>query len=274
MAKRIGSPQTIYSGQIDNVKIFNYARSAAQVAWDYNKGGPVGYWRMDDCQGTSVVDSSGNANTGTITVGASGTYTSVGNCNTSSASSMWFNGLTGKRNYSLAFDGTDDYVSLGAGSTLNITGPITVSAWVKGGSFGAANAVVARGTGAGSTTQYLLTVESGIPRFYISNGAAIFFATGGTTLTTGTWYHLTATFDATTLKIYTNGVIGTNATFSGTQTTYSTNPPSIGAYSTGTFPFNGQIDDVRIYNYALTAGQVKLLYNNGAINFGPLTGSP
>lgn len=38
--------------------------------------------------------------------------------------------------------------------------------------------------------------------------------------------------------------------------------------------FNGQIDDVRIYNYALTAAQVKDIYNNGAIFFGPSTGAP
>jgi hypothetical protein len=39
--------------------------------------------------------------------------------------------------------------------------------------------------------------------------------------------------------------------------------------------FNGQIDDVRIYNYALTATQIKTLYNeNAAVRFGPLTGSP
>lgn len=46
--------------------------------------------------------------------------------------------------------------------------------------------------------------------------------------------------------------------------------------------FNGQVDpsttlragDARIFNYALTASQVKTLYNNGAVNFGPVTGAP
>ncbi|KKQ66701.1 MAG: hypothetical protein US86_C0004G0019 [Candidatus Daviesbacteria bacterium GW2011_GWA2_38_24] len=37
---------------------------------------------------------------------------------------------------------------------------------------------------------------------------------------------------------------------------------------------NGQIDDARVYNYALTASQVKLLMNEGAVRFGPSTGSP
>jgi len=38
--------------------------------------------------------------------------------------------------------------------------------------------------------------------------------------------------------------------------------------------FNGQIDDVRVFNYALTANQIKTLFNNGSVNFGPSTGSP
>jgi hypothetical protein len=38
--------------------------------------------------------------------------------------------------------------------------------------------------------------------------------------------------------------------------------------------FNGQMDDNRIYNYALTANQIKQIYNNGAIDFAPVTGSP
>ena len=38
--------------------------------------------------------------------------------------------------------------------------------------------------------------------------------------------------------------------------------------------FNGQIDDVRVYNYALTAAQVKNEYNQGAVSFGPSTGAP
>ncbi len=38
--------------------------------------------------------------------------------------------------------------------------------------------------------------------------------------------------------------------------------------------FNGQIDDARMYNYALTPVQVRVLYNNGVVNFSPSTGAP
>ena len=75
------------NAKIDNLKIYNYARSTAQIAWDYNRGGPVGWWKMDECQGSSLIDSSGNSNTGTITIGSSGTQTAVGNCNDGASTS-------------------------------------------------------------------------------------------------------------------------------------------------------------------------------------------
>src|SRR3990167_2376449 len=123
-----------FNGKFDQIKIFDRTLTPAQIAWDYNKGGPVAHWRFDECQWTTANDSSGNTNTGTITVGATGTYTSMGTCPVSSASTMWYNGATGKRNYSLAFDGTDDYVTMGdpASGVLDFgTGDFSLSAWIK-----------------------------------------------------------------------------------------------------------------------------------------------
>jgi hypothetical protein len=49
----------------------------------------------------------------------------------------------------------------------------------------------------------------------------------------------------------------------------------IGAVVGGSFPFNGQIDDVRVYNYAINPTQIRTLYNeNSALRFGPAAGSP
>jgi len=69
-----------FPGFIDDVKIYNYARTPAQIAWDYNRGKPVGWWKFDECQGTTAHDSSGNGNTGTITIGGSGSQTTAGTC--------------------------------------------------------------------------------------------------------------------------------------------------------------------------------------------------
>ena len=68
-------------------------------------------------------------------------------------------------------------------------------------------------------------------------------------------------------KIYINGILDNTASKTLTYTGNS-NPLIIGSMSTTpSLPISGQIDDVRIYNYALTPEQVKTLYNNGAVSF-------
>ncbi len=87
-----------------------------------------------------------------------------------------------------------------------------------------------------------------------------------------TWTHIVGVRDVTAdkLYIYKNGVLQGSGT---TDTT--TSVPSYSAFTIGaqTTPSNryfpGQIDDVQIYNYALTAVQVKKLYTGGAVRFGP-----
>ncbi len=286
-----------FNGQIDNVRIFNYARTTAQVAWDYNRGGPVGYWRLDDCQGDKVIDSSGNGNTGTITVGGSGTYTSLGTCTSSSASSMWFNGATGKRNYSLAFDGTDDYINVADSNSLDVTNAITISSWIKQNTGGSLQAIIHKGTGtttADIVDNYRVFISSSnkINFLYAKAGLTNIrqFTLNNYTLTQGSWHNIVVTYTyptLTSIKIYVDGVPysntdGTWADGNGTSTSSdmtvdaNTNPVLIGTrYFNGNIQFfNGQIDDVKIFNYPLTAGQVKTLYNGGAVNYGPATGAP
>src|SRR5690606_8244474 len=69
-----------FRGQIDNVKIYNYARTTAQIAYDYNRGAPIAHYKFGECQGNIVHDESLNANHGTINIGEGGTQTSIGTC--------------------------------------------------------------------------------------------------------------------------------------------------------------------------------------------------
>src|SRR3989339_670865 len=135
---KIGGNTSYFKGLIDDVRVFNYARSTAQIKEDYvakssERGaisrsvsvgesrdageGLVAYWKMDEsswASGTAaIIDSSGNANTGTAYAGVNTTGTAKF-------------GLAG------SFDGTNDYgeITSVAGSTLDITGNATVSAWV------------------------------------------------------------------------------------------------------------------------------------------------
>ncbi|OGH33280.1 MAG: hypothetical protein A3A47_01410 [Candidatus Levybacteria bacterium RIFCSPLOWO2_01_FULL_37_20] len=267
------------NGQIDEVRVYNYARSAAQVAWDYNRGAPVAYYKMDECQGTVINDSSGNSNTGTLTVGSGGSETTIGNCPTSSTA--WGNGVTGKRNYSLNFDGTDDYVSMANASILNPGNNTSYGAWFRTTNATTYQQILNKQHSAGNVSPhwgvvYRLYVNTNNLVCQVFNGSAHVTATAtGVISSNNTWYHGLCTLDGSTLKVFLDGKQVASASFSGTVPTSDTGNLLIGARTiTTTSYMSGQIDDARIYNYALTATQIKLLMNDGAVRFGPNTGAP
>ncbi|MDO8429607.1 MAG: LamG domain-containing protein, partial [Candidatus Daviesbacteria bacterium] len=262
-------------GQLDSIKVFNHARTAAQVAWDYNRGAPIGWWKLDECQGTTAGDSSGKANPGTITIGASGEDT-VGTCSTSSTA--WGSGLTGKRNYSLSFDGTDDYVSVADNDvfTASTTNGLTVSAWINPANVTGTKRPVSKGTV--SNYEWEIRLNGAGPEAYLfaASGANYLSAISSTTISASQWSYITFTVDlnTTTLKIYVNGVeTGSDTTASGSYAN-GTSAVRFGMRVDASSPYAGTIDDVKIFNYPLTLTQVKEIYTGGATFFGPVTGAP
>ena len=255
-----------FFGSIDHVKIYNYARTPAQVAWDYNKGAPIGWWKLDECQGNTAYDWSENNNNGTINIGSGGSQNSLGTCQIGT-SAAWTNGATGKINSSLNFGGIDDYINVGTNSIFNITGDLSLSAWVKPTSNSGCFGIIDKSSGgSGSNAPYLFWRCSQTFNFYRGNGSNYDSLITSKNYPANNWYHLTIV-SGTNNKIYINGILDNTANKNYTYTGNS-NPLLIGAMSTTpTLPFQGQIDDVRIYNYALTSEQVKMLYNGGAVSF-------
>lgn len=263
---------------VDEVRIYNYARTPAQIAWDYNQGKPIARWKMDECQGSTINDSSGNGLAGTITIGATGTQTSVGTCQT--ASTAWYNGAAGKFNYSLNFDGTDDYANMGNPSSLQITGSLALSAWIKTSETNQGGIVSKWYNTAGNRGYRFLTNNGTLSLNISSDGTANADCSIAAGINNGAWHHVVAVFDAAsgTARIYKNGsLIKTctgfpNAIYNPTQ---NFNIGTSDAGTAGGNTYTGQIDDVQLFNYALTPAQVKNLTNQGgAIRFGPANGTP
>jgi len=205
------------------------------------ENGLVAYWALDENSGNTATDSAGS-NTGTLLNGPTWT--------------------TGQYNSALSFDGTDDYVDLGTGN-FNLTDSLTVSAWVN---VSSANSGYATIIGRG---QYLypfwlqLDIENKI-RFGIRTTSANYLTTD-TRLNTGQWYHLAATYQNGERIIYINGQPSKSDTLTGALYQKSGEKTLLGNTPNSTAYFNGTIDDVRIYNRALSAQEISDLYNNAPV---------
>lgn len=256
-----------FKGQIDQLKIYDYARTPAQIAYDYNKGAPVGWWKFDECQGNIAYDWSGIGNTGVITIGSGGSQNSLGTCAVGT-SAAWTNGATGKINSSLNFDGVDDYISIPNNNSLNLTeSGGAISLWFKTNTSatGSINgSLVAKTNSYGNG--YWFTKYNNKLRISLY-GTSSLEMVGNKIITDNIWHHAIANWTPNTLSIYIDGILDKSQSYSFTMST--ANQPFYVARmsSSGEGYFQGQIDDVRIYNYALTSEQIKQIYNGGAVNF-------
>ena len=270
-----------FNGLIDQVRLFNYVRTPAQVAWDYNRGGPVGWWKFDECQGTTLNDSSGNGNSATLTIGATGSQTAVGTCLIpTDGTGAWYNGASGKYNSSLSLDGTDDFAIATDPNSLK-GGGLTISTWYKTSSTVNYNTILNRGAqGNANGFVWFFFDNSTKDKLWYQEGNASYCSiqsNAGSWSADGNWHNLAVTQTTTgSVNFYKDGnIIGTGSC---TWQDITNNTEYIGTYngnSSTTYTLTGQIDDLRTYNYALTKQQVQQIYNQGAgVRFGPLTGSP
>jgi len=226
------APQHKFIGKISQLTVFDYARTASQIAWDHGKGSPSLWWKLDDCQGLVAQDSGVNNFDGTITIGASLSNTSEGSCSSGQSSQAWNNGTSGMINSSLHFDGTDDYITRG-------TGPSTysMSLWVK----------------PSSTTQSIVDLDGGTHTLTVSSGT---ISAGGfssptiyvdgyptTTLSDTNWHQITVV----------------------TSTPFNTGTITLGKINTAYY--TGQIDEFKLFSYPLTAIQVRDNFAKGVATF-------
>jgi hypothetical protein len=265
------SPQFFFEGDVDNLKVYDYARTPAQIAWDHNRGEPIGHWRLDECQGAIANDVSGNGNYGEITIGETGDQTSVGTCTSGSSTDAWYNGRTGKLNSSLNLDGVDDYVYMRNLPpyllSLGNTNDLTIGAWINPQPLATTRYIVAQ--------YYQYTIRLGSTNLLsaqlrLASGVYEYPSTS-TVIPNNEWSHVLMTFKDGVVKFYVNGELVTTSSTSEESLYVYTGErrATIGAYHNRTSGFFlGQIDDARIYNYALTEKQIQLLYNdNAAVRF-------
>jgi hypothetical protein len=170
------------------------------------------------------------------------------------------NGHSGK---ALSFDGAASFVDLGRPTPLLITGSMTVEAWVYAtGNPPDDGNIVSLTDSSGRGWQIKTSPDTGQHTFgFKVTGASDGQLYSNTVRALNAWYHVAAVYDSTslTMKIYVNGVLD-NGTFLGTVPGSQSLPAginvNIGRRSNGYY-FKGLIDDVRIYNRALSLSEVQ-----------------
>ncbi|MEI6327256.1 MAG: LamG-like jellyroll fold domain-containing protein [Candidatus Roizmanbacteria bacterium] len=194
--------------------------------------------QMSTGTGTTSLDDTVYANNGTLT-----------------NSPTWTSGYLGS---GILFDGVDDYVDVPNSTSLNPT-VVTLTAWFNATSLGGSfPPLVKKSTATGG---YSLEFN-GTSLSMWAYIAGAWRQSPVYTATTGVWTHVAGTYDGTTLRLYVNGTqVGTGTAISGTIASPSANSLRIGSSPSeaGRY-FTGKIDDVRVYNRALTSteiGQIK-----------------
>lgn len=197
--------------------------------------GLVSYWSFNEGSGTTVRDSAGG-NTGTIT-GATWT--------------------TGKIGGGLLFRGTGsgDQVNFGNLSALKLTSPMSVSAWVKMSSCSGPQGIF--NSGNYSTIGFGLYLDS-FCRFGM--GVNNKFSLWNNVITVDQWYFVTAIWDGANTKLYVDAV--ERDSDPAPSLSYGTESVKIGVSAFSSQIFNGIIDEVRIYNRALSAQEVTSIYTD------------
>ena len=150
------------------------------------------------------------------------------------------------------------YVSLPNSSTVNITGSFTIEAWINPASLsGASKGIISKGGTLGTSLIYAMRLNSTGRISFITNGGSRLSSKASSAITINSWTHVSSTYNSSTnvFSIYLNGVLDTSATVPGFTPNSNTDSLFIGISGSST-PFNGQIDEVRLWNRVLSAGEV------------------
>lgn len=196
---------------------------------------------MDERSGAKCYDRSGKVNHGTI------------------GDATW---VAAKRGAALTFDGVNDYVNCGNNASLQLSSTGTIAALVKP-IAGAPGSIICKGNLAANRNGYNFFIRTGqVFSIELCDATGYTILNCGTLFIYGRWVYVVVTFDGSLIKWYINGTFSNQGTQTrnALSTAYNLNiaRSPYGGYYYG----NVALGDVRIYNRALTASEVKRLYES------------
>jgi hypothetical protein len=206
--------------------------------------GLVGWWKLDEKEGTQAADSSGNGHQATF-----------------QGNPQW-QPTGGKLAGAIALDGTGAYLEVADESAFDATAGVTVAAWIKVASFDKPwQAIVTKGEGAwriqrNNETSTIEFACTGVGNPDNNEYGSLF---GEKTITLGEWHHIAGAYDGKKMCLYVDGALDASQEAWG-PIGVDDNPVLIGENGQIRNRFyHGLIDDVRVYNFGLTEAQVRQL---------------
>ncbi len=204
--------------------VMNAASTGLVAAYAFNEG-----------SGSTTADASGNGNAGTIT-GATWT-------------------TSGRFGAALVFNGTNSWVTVNDSTSLNLATAFTLEAWVNPPSQSSWQVAVIKEAPGGMSYAVYANTSGNDPAAALHTTVDVNLY-GPSALPLNTWSHIAATYDGSSVKLYVNGSLVNSQSWSG-QMPVSSSPLRIGGDSVWGEYFKGTIDEVRVYNRALSAAEIQ-----------------
>jgi hypothetical protein len=216
-------------------------------------GATIGYWRFEEGSGTSIADSSGQGNHGTLTPAGAIFSTMI------PFAVVPINGLT--NNFSLELNGANGAGIVPDSPSLRPTSGFTAEAMIDGDGW----VVLGKQLGNGTRNSYQIELRFGQLRFQLTDmGSTDHFVTASAPGGVGPYngfHHIAGTWDGSMMRLYINGAQVGSAPFAG-MLGYDANPFLIGADNDSTMGggpaccwFDGKLDEIRLSDQALVPGQ-------------------
>ncbi|MDY6930665.1 MAG: Ig-like domain-containing protein [Halobacteriota archaeon] len=220
----------------------------------------VAEWKFDNGSGINAFDSSGNSNHGTIT------------------NATWTSDCIGG-DYAMSFDGNTSVEVSDSSSLDSVNSNITIIAWIKTTSFEDHQNILEKWDfdGVNERSFELKIRDNRSIQFGISSdGTSVTWLDSDGLISNNTWMHIAATSDGETMKIYHNGQVDPNTKSAPSGGIYESSADlHIGRWWDGNddwiWPFIGVMDEVKIYNRALSSSEILSDYENSINDLDPPT---
>jgi hypothetical protein len=162
------------------------------------------------------------------------------------------------------FNGSGAAVTVAASPRLELVNAVSVEAWVRPTAAGQNGGIFEKTANGWVNSQYMLMLEAGVAKFRVRTATGALLPVDGPVLPVNTWTHLVGTFDGTTLRLYVNGALYASAAAQGPIQSGS-GVAFIGKLGQNLYPFVGSIDEVAVFNGALSADRVRAHYLGGVV---------